>query len=1017
MHNSWSAPIVFACLCAGVLAYPPALPAAASDPDPLGAVEVAVETPDARADWRSDAEDAPALRRVVDAPTGRVCLEYDEQTPLKHRSYATEIDREAVAGADTLALAYKVVDAPARVFVAVHGYPEPGDQRRYYLHKRPQPRGRWQQVWLDLGHDDDGDWFEAAEDLEPGKVRVQVQVSLWDIGEAGAEPRVVVRLADIKLTRHPLRVHADLHDVTMIEDGQRVGSEYALTVTNRAAERRTARLLIDDAQLDAFSVELDRRELALDPGQSQQVTARITAPADRAAQLPPLYTERAPIFATTADAPDDVTPWYHGYLVYSLTGAVPPPGVERPAPWLLTDAQRQRALERASAHPRAARIVERIIKDAEQMLEMSPVPPGEDTLHGNPNQMVHKQFKSTMRFHAPGRVWLDKQQRYLTEAELAELPESRRLALGYAHHSMLSHGTKTLAQAWWLTGRRAFAQHAKRILLGYAQRYPDWPRHQPRSAGFAAKVGSGTLQESWWFRPLPLALDLVRGAGVLSAQEDRQIVEGLLLPVAVTIRQHRIEANQQAESNAAIGLGALMAGRWDLVADTISSDGGLRAQWRNDFDADGYSSERDLGYHFAALAPFVELAAAYEAVGIPMFDPEFKRLFDAPVARAPDQVAGGPAGLYAHAYAHYHDPAYLPQLRRDFARWSFDSLITPVDPDAVAASSAGASLTNSVLESSGYTVLRGGSAQAPVAVAVNWGSPSKRNGHAVFDFQALWHGRALNRQTDRIGYGYRQSPFAYEPIASNTVVVDGARHSMLRATPVAMLEGELPAARWLSPRTSPLYDGVAWARSAAVVGPTVLVIDQLQSESPRRFDWVTYPGNTFNRVDLGGEKVAWSAYPELLEQGRGYRFLDNPRVAERDAGAVVTAGFRLKQKAAGRLDAIGSGSQLLSAEGWRTWHPKPAPLLIQRATEATDAWFVGAYTGMDAGDDATVQLQRVPVSAEQGGQAVAAHDALAVEVRHAAGRFLVLTANDDRAYHVADQTLRGPLAVVRLGTP
>ena len=1002
-----------AILVAGMVAGSAATDSAENVAD--GVVNVAIETAVVHAEWRAARSDqAPPLRRVVDEPTGRPALEYAETSPLKARLYYVDLDRDRLAGADTLQFAYREVGAPARVMAIVHGYPRANDQRRYYLHKRPQPHGQWQQVWLDLHHDDDGDWFEAADDLPDGKVRVALQITLHDMGETEGQPRVVMRFADVRLVRHPLRLTGDLQGVEMVNTAGRVGSRYELTLTNRSDQPQKARLLIDDADLDLFAVELSPQELTLGPGQSTQITARITAPAEKAAKMPALAMERAPVFATTESAPDRVTPWHTGYLLYYLTGAVPPPVDTMSAPWLYSDAERRRALQRATQHPRAGQTLEKMVAEAEELLQQSPEPPGEGSLHGNPNLLVHPEFKSQMRFHSPGKVWVDNQRRYLTDDERAALTGSRRRALGYAHHSHLASGAKTLGLAWWLTGRQAFAEHAAKILLAYADRYPDWPRNKPGSLGFSAKVGMGVLQESWWFRPLPQAFDLVRGAGVLSDEQDRRIVDGLMVPVMVTIRRHRIEANQQAEANAAMGLGALLAERWDICADTIHSGGGLRAQWRNDFDADGYTSERDMAYHFAAVIPFVELASAYEHVGVDLFDRDFKRLFDAPVAYAPDQRPAGPPDVYLTAYEHYRDPAYLPRVRDAMNHWSLEAMTSPLDPEAIAERADEHGLTNSVLDASGYTVLRSDGTGELVAVTMNWGSPSKRNGRALFDTRALWHGRSLTIQTGRIGYGYKQHRFSYTPVACNTVVVDGRNHSLLRAEQVAMLEGDLPAARWLSPVQRPLYDGVQWARTAAIVGNTVVIIDQIQSDEPRRFDWVTYPGGKLSGTTIDGKPASWSAYPALHDQGVGYDELKEPQITPVSDGPA-TVDYGIGDGASAKLTLLGSTDQLIRAKGWANWHPRQVPMLMQRAERSREAWFAGAYTAMTVGArNASPAMRRLQVTAN--GHVVPATTALAVQTIDATGRYIVLTAAGDGEVQVAGRNLRGPLAVVRLGS-
>jgi hypothetical protein len=315
-----------------------------------------------------------------------------------------------------------------------------------------------------------------------------------------------------------------------------------------------------------------------------------------------------------------------------------------------------------------------------------------------------------------------------------------------------------------------------------------------------------------------------------------------------------------------------------------------------------------------------------------------------------------------------------------------------------------------VLEASGYTVLRSDATGELVAVTMNWASPSKRNGRAVFDTLALWRGKPLTLQTGRIGYGYKQSHFSYAPIACNTVVVDGENHSMLRAEQVAMLEGDLPAARWLSPVQRPLYDGVEWARTAAVAGNTVVIIDQLRSDQPRRFDWVTYPGGKVTGTTIGGEPADWSDFAALHDQGVGYGELKDPRTATVSHAVPATVRYDLGDGATGRLNLLGSTDKLIRAIGWATWHPKQTPLVMQRTEDATEAWFVGAYTGIAGGDESPAAARRIEVTAD--GESVPAAEALAVEIADATGTYIVLSSSEDRAYRAAGRTLRGPLAVI-----
>ena len=83
---------------------------------------------------RVRAEHAPAARRVLD------------------RDRRVDLDRY-----DVLRFRWKMADDPPRRPSPSRAIPRPmASWRNYYLLKRPNPPGQWQDVWLDLRQDDDG---------------------------------------------------------------------------------------------------------------------------------------------------------------------------------------------------------------------------------------------------------------------------------------------------------------------------------------------------------------------------------------------------------------------------------------------------------------------------------------------------------------------------------------------------------------------------------------------------------------------------------------------------------------------------------------------------------------------------------------------------------------------------------------------------------------------------------------------------------------------------------------------
>jgi hypothetical protein len=516
-------------------------------------------------------------------------------------------------------------------------------------------------------------------------------------------------------------------------------------------------------------------------------------------------------------------------------------------------------------------------------------------------------------------------------------------------------------------------------------------------------VGHAVLGECWWFGEIPEAFDLVRASGVLSQEDERRIIDGLIVPAMITISTHRVAANQQAEVNASYGKAALVAERWDYAAQALDGEYGMRAQWEIDFDADGFSMEREMPYHFAALEPFVVFANCLEAAGVEVYDANFKRLFDAPIAY---DIQGRPGrgGLYVHAYRHYRDPDYLPLVA--------DRL----DADELPEETISREYTNSVLPAGGYTTLRTGDEDSGLrAITMNWGCPSHRGGNVLLNPRFYWQGHALNEHVFRIGYGYEQSHFSYTAAAGNAVVKDGRKHSMLRADQIALLEGECPAGRWTTPLDRPQYRGVRWSRTAAVCGDSMVLIDQVESQQPSRWDWLTYlPAGIVDTTPA----LEWKPYEALMEEGDGYDYFQNPAVASGGAWSgpsseeALQLTYRLKKGMAepfGHLTLISGATKLLKAEGYISWHPRLVPVLIQRRGDAPGFWSVAVYTGVESKAGEKVRVEKMPV--QRGGRRLADAEAVGIRVQNAAGTFLVLASQYDGEHSVGEKIMNGPLAV------
>ncbi len=925
---------------------------------------------------------------TVDASTGGACFEYQERNPGKEAVLTLEFPDPGLEKYDALELEWKLAADDADVVVSLEGDHE-RPLRRYYLRKRPNPPGQWQKAFLRLNLDDDGSGASLEEAPAEGRMRLKIRVSLRDL-EGRDNPQVSLRFARPRLVRYPVALTGSYLEVAPLEGEGKVGQRYTLTLHNRTDEPQRVHLAADTAHLAPFSLALPRLPIALAAGEEKRIQADVSVPAGEAAKLPPLTSGSAPVFAWPESDPDLKTTWFDSYFINPLIGSIPPP--DRPAPRLVSEASRAGALEKIASEPKARELFEKMEREADEWLGREVAPPA--LIHGYSGHYVCKEHASPLQYRSAESHWCIKGKHLITDN-----PAINR-AGAYQQHSALTHAALNLARVGWLKHEPRYSRKAADILLGYAAIYPKLPFARADSTGFLARVGHAVLGECWWFDPIPYAFDLVDGAGVLSGDETGRIRRQLLLPAILAIRAHRNAANQQAETNHAVALGALTAAHWPLASEAMDGEFGMRFQWQEDFDADGMSVEQELPYHFAAVLPFTRIALAYRAYGLHLFDDAFRKLFAAPIAYSPTPLSESYAAVYESILTAWPEPDFIAQAAQSRRRsWSWSALLSPVDPtDASAPVPTG----NTTLPAGGTTVLRaplpdGGSA----AAAINFGSSAWRGGRALLDPLITWNGYPVNQRVLRIGYGYEGSKFSYSPAAGNALMVDGKGGSMLRADQEALLSDPAPAGRWTSPLHRPHFAGVRWSRTVALLGDAVLLLDQFSSEQPRRFDLISYFPAPFS-----GDISPASAYPALAGEGDGYAFFRNP---QRLDAALPPLSYPLGPKAnapAGKALFEGNAAVTLTAEAQAGWHPAWIPVVIRRV-EGRHGWnAIGYHSG-----EGEIAMKRLPVFSSDGQRKLPPHEAMAMEVISSDRRWIVLSTSHEETLKVNGEPLKGPLAI------
>lgn len=332
-------------------------------------------------------------------------------------------------------------------------------------------------------------------------------------------------------------------------------------------------------------------------------------------------------------------------------------------------------------------------------------------------------------------------------------------------HDRLSLNAGTLGVAYAFTGDAKYARRAAEILLGYAQRYAEYPEHKGVNRSDTGKVMGQRLSEAMWLIPLIESYDYLWDSGALKPA-DRQAVQEKLLRPAITFIWRKDPAVEVAERDrkdpnwraAAPPRGTgKPVGNWlnyynsaTLLAGAVMGDRNLvdlaaanfRALLAQGIGSDGMWGEGAIGYQMFALTAMVTGFEAAARQGVDLWGADgarMKLLFDSPLRYAyPDGTAPGindsgrtrfgdwSTMVYDYAYLRYRDPAYAfltnaspRQLHMSQAVY-FPTRVyeTLPEPPATAYGST-------VFDSLGYAILRNSGAYA----LVDYGPHGGVHGH------------------------------------------------------------------------------------------------------------------------------------------------------------------------------------------------------------------------------------------------------------------------------------------------
>ncbi|MGE0607953.1 MAG: heparinase II/III family protein [Pirellulales bacterium] len=353
-----------------------------------------------------------------------------------------------------------------------------------------------------------------------------------------------------------------------------------------------------------------------------------------------------------------------------------------------------------------------------------------------------------------------------------------------------------LGWAFALSGDERFAREARRILLAYAENYPQYPSRRDRwgREGVLATIGGRrfcqSLDEAVGIISLAKAYDLTRSSAVWTDEDRRKAEQGLFQTVAdVLLVWNYGTINHQTWYNAGLMAIANVNADAKLARKVVTMRGGYRDQLARAIGSDGMWREGTMAYHGYALQAMEELVDAACPIGLPLHtEPrlrlmlEFPALYAYPNGQFPAVNDSDPLNLAAFdghfrwAWKTLRDPSFA----QSYARGSAEKAAELLGPGAETA--ALPRLPSRDLAGAGLVALRRGQDEAASCAMLDYGEHGGGHGHPD-KLQLLLYaqGREWLLDPGRLDYSHREHKTWYRQTAAhNTVVIGG--HSQLPCT-------------------------------------------------------------------------------------------------------------------------------------------------------------------------------------------------------------------------------------------
>ena len=727
------------------------------------------------------------------------------------------------------------------------------------------------------------------------------------------KPDTVLHFDDVKLIRDVVELRARRRNVA---DPDR--QEWELAVTNHGEQPHAFALSATAAGDAPFAVVgLPPQTAAIEPGRT--VSLPLVLRGRDLAEAVPLSRFEFAIRARPVARPDAEP----AMVLVSATR----PLARRTHPFLLGGAEiYRRAMERSRRLPWARQQVDACLQRGEGALKRPVDIPDEGGQWGH--HYVCKEKCGTRLTYENGKHVCKRCGRVYTGWPYDQVVVAGR-------HGALWRAVQDLGLAYAFTGKEAYAERAREILLGYAAKYRTLPLHDSRGreGRSGARIYAQTLDESVAILGVCWGYDLVHDAPCFQPADHETIAADFLREVAATIRRNNAGiSNWQSWHNAGIAAIGFCLQDPDLASLALKQKhGGFEFQLARSILPDGFWYEGTAAYHYYALDALQWTAEFAHFAGIDYWsDRRLQSLYDAPLQYTFPDLSfpavndsdvfsiRGRHSMYELAYARTGRPEYL-SVAQFGARRSLEALLWGPDELPPAPTAAPPSRDFAGL---GAVVLRHGEGPDQLYVHLDYGAHGGGHGHpdklALIVFGL---GRQLAPDPARLAYGaplhgswYRQT------FAHNTVCVD--ERSQAATTGRLEFTQFMPELAVAQASSDGAYKGVLLRRRVALFGGLVFDVFETSSDEEHVYDYLYH---NFGKLEPG---MPTAPRQDPLAKGAGYQHLTDIRAATPEGDWTATFA---QDGANVRLHVLAApATEIFFGQGMANNPPVPCPMVVVR---------------------------------------------------------------------------------------